>query len=265
VTFARLIFAAAPQSQGISTSWVSSDKGPLLPSALSSQDTIPQPLAQLPMESELRYFVDAYFEVWQPLYPFLNEESFQDLISHVCQEDLEPIQQQTQAKGRRDQASRAIDLAQLFLVLALGAKVLESRLGTEFSSDQYHATAMYHIGKVQLHDNVRGVQVLLLLVLISFCFPNGLNAWFLISTIIASCLDLGLQRKHLDSEFCIIRMFLLHSSYADIRHRSLASRCGSRQRTVVTSSRTSKRNLLVGILLGKKSFGDPWKAINSAR
>lgn len=38
---------------------------------------------------------------------------------------------------------------------------------------------------------------MILLVLCSFSFPQGGNAWFLVSAIIASCLDLGLQRRQL--------------------------------------------------------------------
>lgn len=87
-----------------------------------------------------------------------------------------------------------------FLVLSRGAKVLETRLLGELSSDQYHATAKFYVGKVQLHNCTRGVRVLLLLVLCSFTFYNRVNAWFLTSTIIARCLDLGLQREHVNSE-----------------------------------------------------------------
>jgi hypothetical protein len=90
-------------------------------------------------------------------------------------------------------------MAQIFLVLSLGAKVLETRLSAEFSAEQYYATAMLYVDKLQLHDSIRGIQVMLLLVLCSFSFSNGLNAWFLTSTIIASCIDLGLQRKHVNS------------------------------------------------------------------
>lgn len=208
VTFARLIFAAAPQSQGLPSSWLAAGKGSLLNTGLDSET--PALLAELPAEDELHYFIDAYFELWQPLYPFLDEDSFQDLIRTVYLRKSTP---QSQSMLTQEALSDSTDLAQLFLVLALGARILESRLSTEFSSDQFYATAMLHIRKISLHDSARGVQILLLLVLSSFSFTNGLNAWFLTSTIIASCLDLGLQRKHLEGEHILVDMSGPHRDF----------------------------------------------------
>jgi len=186
VTFARLIFAAAPQSQGLSNAINAPEVINLTPTTSSQK---PVEFADLPAEDEMRYFADAYFETWHPLYPFIQEEMFQELVSRI----------QFQVKDKvPNQTPHSVDLAQLFLVIALGAKVLESRLATDFSSESYYATAMLHVGKLQLHESLRGVQVMLLLVLSSFSFANGLNAWFLTSTILAACLDLGLQRKYID-------------------------------------------------------------------
>lgn len=154
---------------------------------------VPSKFVDLPPEDEMRYFVDAYFETWQPLYPFLHEDMFEELVARI----------QTQVKGSSfasQSPSQSMDLAQFFLVIALGAKILEFRLSTNFSSESYYATAMSHVENTQLHDSIRGVQVMLLLVLSSFSFATGMNAWFLISTIIASCLDLGLQRKHINGK-----------------------------------------------------------------
>lgn len=186
VTFARLIFAAAPQSQGLPSSHPRHEIGNI--------SATPVELSVLPKEEEMRYFVDAYFETWHPLYPFLHESLFQDLVTRVQSHGYEI------ASAPPHTLSQTMDVIQLFLVIALGAKILESRLSANFSSDSYYATAMFHISKIQLHDSIRGIQVLLLLVLSSFSFPNGLNAWFLNSTIIASCLDLGLQRKDVDGK-----------------------------------------------------------------
>lgn len=191
ITFARLIFAAAPQSQGLSTLIQPT------PTAKPRASKKAEELAEAPEEDDVRYYVDAYFEVWHPLYPFLHEELFQEVVSRV------------QARGAGSHytnlhtASQSMDLAQFFLVIALGARILESRLSTDFSADSYHATAMFHIGNVPLHERIRGVQVLLLLVLSSLSFVDGLNAWFLNHTILASCLDLGLQRKYTIGELCL--------------------------------------------------------------
>jgi hypothetical protein len=186
VTFARLIFAAAPQSQGLSSALnIPEVINP--PSTASFQK--PLELVNLPAEDEMHYFADAYFETWHSLYPFIQEEMFQELVSRIQSQMKEKVP---------NQAPHSMDLAQLFLVIALGAKVLEARLATDYSSESYYATAMLHVGKLQLHDSLRGVQVMLLLVLSSFSFTIGLNAWFLTSTILAACLDLGLQRKYID-------------------------------------------------------------------
>jgi hypothetical protein len=185
ITFARLIFAAAPQSQGLSLQSIANRKMKPQTVAKSAEDLVP-----LPAEDEVRYFVDAYFEVWHPLYPFLHEELFLELVNRVQSRGTESHYSQPQTP------SQSMDLAQIYLVVALGAKILESRLSTNFSADAYHATAMFHINHAPLHESIRGVQVLLLLVLSSLSFVEGLNAWFLNHTILASLLDLGLQRKY---------------------------------------------------------------------
>lgn len=201
VAFARLIFAAAPQAQGLSSNIQvpeTANNGQNNPAELAVK------LADLPPDGEMRYFADAYFETWHPLYPFLSEEVFQEMVSRIQSQRDGTISDQSQ------DPSRFMDLAQLFLIIALGAKVLESRLSADFASESYYATAMSHVANVQLHDSIRGVQVLLLLVLSSFSFTNGLNAWFLTSTILASCLDLGLQRKHIDGMLSLPIVMLLY-------------------------------------------------------
>lgn len=185
ITFARLIFAAAPQSQGLSVQNIAANRM-MPPSAPKKAEK----LVPIPQEDEVRYFVDAFFEVWHPLYPFLDEVLFQDLVARV------------QARGSQNHfsqpqtPSQSMDLCQLYLVVALGSKILEARLSTDFSADAYHETAMFHTNNAPLHESIRGVQVLLLLVLSSLSFAGGLNAWYLNHTILASCLDLGLQRKY---------------------------------------------------------------------
>lgn len=86
-------------------------------------------------------------------------------------------------------------LAQVYLVLSLGARFLEVKLNSKFPSHDLYAKGMGYATQIKLHDSIEGVQVLLLLAQHSFYSPEGLNAWFLLHTIIASCLDLGLQRR----------------------------------------------------------------------
>jgi hypothetical protein len=137
----------------------------------------------------MRHFVDAYFEMWHPLYPFIHGKLLQELVSKVQE------QSNQQSSTQAPQQSQSLDHAQLFLVIALGARILESRLSTNFASESYYATAMFHVSRTQLHDSIRGVQVLPLLVLGSFSFVNGPNTWFLTSTIIASFLGPGVAKE----------------------------------------------------------------------
>ena len=194
VTFARLIYAAAPQSQGLSAALRVADN------CVQQNGTRNNPAQQasIPEQREMYYFIDAYFERIHPLFPFLDEADFYDLADRCAQNAstrssraMSPDVEHTQY----GQMPSAFDKAQLFLVLFLGAVLLEFKLTSNFTAESYLATAMEHVAKSQLHDSITGVQTLLLLTICSFYSPNGLNAWYLKSTIIASCIDLGLQRN----------------------------------------------------------------------
>lgn len=169
VAFARLIFASAPHTQGLSTA---------LSSHLPQSDESNVPCASsLPSLPEIHRFVAAYFDHFQHVYPFLDELYVDDIIEK-CSADT-------------SNANMSI----LFLVIAIGSRTLESQLGADFASPTFLAAGMKYLADVPLHESIQGVQTMLLLVLNSFCFPGALNAWFLTHTILASCLDLGLQRK----------------------------------------------------------------------
>ncbi|KAF5518462.1 hypothetical protein CGCA056_v009422 [Colletotrichum aenigma] len=103
-------------------------------------------------EVDLQHFAHAYFQTLHPLYPFHS--------------------------------------VQVFLVLALGARILESRLSVEFSSERYLATAMQRIGTLALHDSIEGLQIMLLLALTSF---------YLLSVVLGR--PLTLRDEAIDIEF----------------------------------------------------------------
>ncbi|KAI1404968.1 hypothetical protein F4819DRAFT_446110 [Hypoxylon fuscum] len=193
VSFARLIFSAIPQSQGLATSWVTSG-------AVGSQGA---PHAQpFPMdwnsEVDLQHFVDAYFETHHPLHPFLDEDVISGRLEILYMKQSPTLnpQQMPQLSEIGSEISPMYSV-QIFLIVALGARVLETRLSADFSSERYLATAKARIEGLglPLHDSIEGLQIMLLLTLSSFYFENGPNAWFLNSNIIASCLDLGFQRR----------------------------------------------------------------------
>ncbi|KAF7185779.1 Pyrimidine pathway regulatory protein 1 [Pseudocercospora fuligena] len=198
VSFARLIYAAVPQSQGLPVAATGS-----LPHAAPEETVVKEELTKLPEEAEGIYFLNAYFDVWHHSYPFLDEGCFRSTLARAYQHHAAGLQT-TQDLVKNGDASLLLETAQCLLVLALGAKILESRFDTDFNSHRLYYTSMQrlsqlHVAKQPLHDSLRGVQTMLLLVLCGFSFPHGLNAWYLVSTIISSCLDLGLQRRQLHS------------------------------------------------------------------
>ncbi|KAF2182383.1 hypothetical protein K469DRAFT_728575 [Zopfia rhizophila CBS 207.26] len=192
VSFARLIFAAAPPSQGLpifSSHFNASANA--VPGHATSQ-LLESNIVSLPPITEVRHFVAAYIDAFHYLYPFLSETMLEQLIDRSYASSSGTKSGADVAKGTH---LNNTDRVLLYLVIALGARTIESQMNTDFSSDSYLATAMDLMSTIQLHESIKGVQVMLLLVLATFIFPNAPNAWFLLSTIIASCVDLGLQRK----------------------------------------------------------------------
>ncbi|KAJ0373781.1 hypothetical protein COL26b_007978 [Colletotrichum chrysophilum] len=194
VPFARLIFSAIPQSQGLSVSWSAPEGGTVARKPSPAHHPFPPHWTS---EVDLQHFADAYFQTLHPLYPFLDEDSISDNLD--CLYTTQKAGSMQMPPLAEVEASLSpFHSVQVFLVLALGARILESRLSVEFSSERYLATAMQRIGTLALHDSIEGLQIMLLLALTSFYFEEGPNAWFLVMNIIASCLDLGFQRRGVD-------------------------------------------------------------------
>lgn len=172
VAFACLIFASAPHAQGLSTQ-LSAD----LPQTQFADTACTPGLPSIP---EIHRFVAAYLDHFHPLYPFVDELYIDDLVDRCS--------------SSSPQASDS-DVCMLYLIIAIGSSTLESQLGSDFASATYLVSAMKALADIPLHESIQGVQIMLLLVISSFCFPGSFNAWFLTHIILASCLDLGLQRK----------------------------------------------------------------------
>ncbi|EOD48220.1 Pyrimidine pathway regulatory protein 1 [Neofusicoccum parvum] len=117
VAFARLIFASAPHTQGLSTAF-SAD--------LPQSQLLDVPCASsLPSIPEIHRFVAAYFDAFQHLYPFLDELHVDDIVE----------------KCSANPHSQPADACMLFLVIAVGSRILESQLGADFASSSYLAAA----------------------------------------------------------------------------------------------------------------------------
>ena len=177
------MYESAPQSQGLSLQdWSQT---------FCSGDTEnrgpgnAQP-ADLPQPAECHQYAEAYFEVAIFL-PFMMRNEVFDLLDEV---------RAFQETGAWKSALPiTLGFAQAFLLLSLGARLLETKFKTDFNSAGLLAAGMRYATQVQLYDSTEGIQVLLLMTLNSFYNPEGLNAWYILHTIIASCLDLGLQRS----------------------------------------------------------------------
>lgn len=195
ISFARLIYESAPQSQGLPLSLLEGQgthKEPrVLPPTVTgralSSDASSIPPIPLPSSAECQQYAEAYFEGTY-LYPFMSQQGLYQLLSQ--------IRKYNESSTWNHALPIRLAAAQVGLVLSLGARFLEVRLGSNFDSSDLFVSAMTHSSQICLQDSVEGVQVLLLMVLHSFYSPEGLNAWYLLHTIIASCLDLGLQRRH---------------------------------------------------------------------
>lgn len=194
VTFARSIYQSAPPSQD-SAPPHARDEVTALPHTTSASQPPPaftsRPVTQtfsfnLPSKLECQKFADCYFSI-SSIYPFFAPERFYALYTQ-----LEHLTESAIWTGKMD---LKIGLGQTFLILSIGARILEGRLNSSFGSRELFAQAMSSIGEANLHGSVEGLQVLLLLAQHSFYDPEGVNAWHLVHTIIASCLDLGLHRR----------------------------------------------------------------------
>ncbi|KIW09774.1 hypothetical protein PV08_11874 [Exophiala spinifera] len=190
VTFARLIYAAASGYQGIPVNLSDQRQGGNQDPSLERSAG-----ASLPNVRDMHRFINAYFDTIHFLYPFLSVASFSRTAERIRHSQAQPLQSSTDSSRPDERPIDHIDHAQLFLVLFLGANVLETRLSQNFNAESFLATAMIHVSFVSLHESLRGLQTLLLLTLSSLHSPRGLNAWFLKSNILAGCIDLGLQRK----------------------------------------------------------------------
>ncbi|CEJ61373.1 hypothetical protein PMG11_09908 [Penicillium brasilianum] len=187
VTFARLIYESVPQSQGLPLSFAR----PLYHDqsngeAAEKHGSNEFPHVELPSIAEYQQYAEVYFSM-STFYPFISQEEFHLLFQQVFQFSKTSVW--------NCRLPLTIALAQVYLVLSLGARFLEYKLGNNFPSQDLFGQGMNFASKMNLHESVEGVQILLLLAQHSLFCPEGLNAWYLVHTIIASCLDLGLQRQ----------------------------------------------------------------------
>lgn len=196
ITFAQLVFATAPQTQGLPVGQslpVSSlqASGPATESSLTSSTQL--------SDRQVHRFVFAFLDSFHTTYPFLLEDDIHSLLDSIPESanafDLDP----SITSNMEGTLSRS-NVIVLSLVIALGASSLESKLNTSFGASTMFARAMDRVASAPQGTSLKGIQIMILLALSGLCFRDAPNAWFLSSTIISSCIDLGLQRKISSSE-----------------------------------------------------------------
>lgn len=181
--FARLIYETVPQSQGLLLAYLRDNEQDQARSD-SAQGLSAYDIQQLdlPSMADCQQYAEIYFSV-STFYPFISQEDFYALLSKVMHLST--------TSTWNSPVTVKIALAQIYLVLSLGARFFEAKLNSKFPSHGLFTKDT----QIKLYDSNEGVQALLLLAQHSFYNPEGLNAWFLLHTIIASCFDLGLQRR----------------------------------------------------------------------
>jgi hypothetical protein len=97
---------------------------------------------------------------------------------------------------RRNSLTAPYELAVMHLVYAIGGRFLETtgQLGA-FSSENHHEAALQHLDDVLGLNNMRTIEVLLLLSLHSLRAPKGPGAWSYVGQAMRLCIEIGLHRR----------------------------------------------------------------------
>ncbi|KAH3956156.1 hypothetical protein HBI68_195890 [Parastagonospora nodorum] len=97
---------------------------------------------------------------------------------------------------RRNALTEPYEATVLHLVYAIGGRFLETtgQLGA-FSPEEHHAAALQHLDQILEFNDIRTIEVLLLLSLYSLRAPKGPGAWTYVGLAMRLCIDLGLHRR----------------------------------------------------------------------
>lgn len=133
----------------------------------------------LPSKGVAKQLSDAYFDTIHLQYPVLHRPTFLSMLD--------------QAYNREEKSPAAS--FQIFMVLAIGASILSSRLKARIPGESYCLSALQYMDNLNLENSLQGVQCLLLLLIFTIHSPYvRLNVWYLNYHCLAALLDLGLQR-----------------------------------------------------------------------
>lgn len=190
ISFLRLVFQDTQETEGRSTEYNQSRdvKPGFGGSGRRWPGTNAEPAA-LPNLEECGALSGTYFTTVSLQYPFLHRPQFEACLEAV----------HLAANGASYQLPRGYTMAvarfHVFLVLSISATIISSRMGHPMDSEGYFASAMDCIDDITLTGSIQAAQSALLLAMRSLHAPGGLNLWYLNAIIMATCVDLGLQRK----------------------------------------------------------------------
>lgn len=156
----------------------------------------PAPLLNL---GECRALAGTYFTTVSLQYPFLHRPQFEACLETVHLADNGAPYQLPQGY------TLAVARFQVFLVLSISANILSGQMGYYVDSEGYFASAMQCVDDITLTGSVQAAQNALLLAMRSLYATGGLNLWYLNAIIMATCVDLGLQRKIIQNQSAMKR------------------------------------------------------------
>lgn len=182
LAFTKIIFNRARQSADASGSlrddYTLTAESPSTTMARSLLSVEPTALpASLKQATQL---ATIYFEYIHIQHPFLHEPTFFDQLREVYEYP--------------DVATKWAS-SQVKMVLAISAVVLSRRLSIPYSGEGIFMSAIRDIDQVDLQSSVEGLQCLLLVYMFTLHSPfSGISPWHLNYQLLATVLDLGLQR-----------------------------------------------------------------------
>lgn len=189
ISFIRLVFQDTQEVDFRPVEYQSRDTKPGFNGSVRRWPGTNAEPAPLPNLEECGVLAGIYFTTVSLQYPFLHRPQFEACLETVHQADNGGAYQLPQSY------TLAVARFQVFLVLSISANILSSRTGHHMDSEGYFASAMRCVDDITLTGSVQAAQSALLLAMRSLYATGGLNLWYLNAIIMATCVDLGLQRK----------------------------------------------------------------------
>lgn len=190
VSFARLVFQDASSGELRQPDFDQGGRDVGSGLVLPGLDSKP---AALPNTDECVILSSTYFTTVALQYPFLHRQTFDACLEATYHAENGAIHHLPSGY------TATVARFHVFMVLSIGANILSGRGRASRSmasdSEGYFASAMQVINDISITGSLTGVQSALLLAMRSLHASEGPNVWYLNAVIMATCVDLGFQRK----------------------------------------------------------------------